>query len=51
MRHPIEDSLSPDTCDDQDAHRIAPYLLRYYASVSNPRASVLTAFIFDMLIL
>lgn len=33
-----------------DAHRIAPYLLRFYASVSNPNAGVLTEAIMGTLI-
>jgi hypothetical protein len=50
MHCPFDGPLPPDTLDQYDAHRSAPYLIRYYASVSNPRASVLTNCIFDTLI-
>ena len=50
MRNSLQDSTQPETQDDCDAQRIAPYLLRFYASVSNPNASVLTEAIFDALI-
>ena len=50
MHGPFDDPLPPETFDDYDGHRIAPYLLRYYASVCNPRASMLSNRIFDALI-
>ena len=50
MLTPLDDLHHVDTCDAHDANRMAPYLLRYYASVGNPRASVLRELIFDMLI-
>ena len=50
MRNVLQDPPQPEARDDRYAQRIAPYLLRFYASVSNPRASVLTAPIFDMLV-
>ena len=50
MRQPFDDPTPPNTPDAHDTRRIAPYLLRFYASVSNPRASALTEGIFDALV-
>ena len=50
MRNSVQHSTQSETRDERDAQRIAPYLLRFYASVSNPRASVFTEAIFDTLI-
>ena len=49
--HSILDTVATqETAQGNDARRIAPYLMRFYASVSNPHASALTEAIFDVLV-
>jgi SpoVK/Ycf46/Vps4 family AAA+-type ATPase len=50
MACPFGGALPSDISDACDQHRVAPYLLRYYASVSNPRASALADGIFETLV-
>lgn len=50
MRHKHLDPPSAQPLAVLDAHRIAPYLLRFYASISNPNAGVLTEAIMETLI-
>ena len=50
MTVPFDDPTQPDSSDANDARRIAPYLLRFYVSVSNPYASALNEDIFETLI-
>ena len=50
MRTTYEQPASPETPDNRDAQRMAPYLLRFYASVSNPHARLLDEDIFETLI-
>lgn len=47
---PHEDAILHDATDASDACRFVPYLLRFYVSVSNPRAECLTEGIMDTLI-
>ena len=49
MRHKHFDAPSAQPMAAHDAHRIAPYLLRFYASISNPNAGVLTEAIMETL--
>lgn len=49
MRHKHFDPPSAQPMVAHDAHRIAPYLLRFYASISNPNAGVLTEAIMETL--
>lgn len=50
MASPFGGALPSDSSDECDQHRVAPYLLRYYVSVSNPRASALTDEVFGSLV-
>ena len=50
MFAPFDDPTPADTPGEHDAPRIAPYLLRFYISVSNPHARLLNEDILETLI-